>query len=213
MMTMPSYYKIATGGFLTLLLTTTGCQSSALTNNQKSNNSSTPIKNQTTQLPITQQALHIQRALANKNYASIVDDIHPTRGVRFSMYAYVRPESDKVFSRAQYSQYLKESKIRFTWGDWDGTGELLVIPLPAYLDTWIKANDFNNARITVNKFESRGSMINNVNNAYPNLDVVDFYYKGTIKYDGMDWRGMRLVFDTYQGKRYLVAIINDQWTV
>ena len=56
-------------------------------------------------------------------------------------------------------------------------------------------------------------MINNVNEAYPNSDVVDFYYKGSDKYDGIDWRGMRLVFEDYQGKRYLVGIINDQWTV
>ena len=65
----------------------------------------------------------------------------------------------------------------------------------------------------INDFESRGNMINNVKDIYPKSDVVDFYYKGTDEYDGMDWRGMRLVFDDYQGKRYLVAIINDQWTV
>lgn len=29
----------------------------------------------------------------------------------------------------------------------------------------------------------------------------------------MDWRAMRLVFEDYQGKSYLVAIVNDQWTV
>ena len=28
----------------------------------------------------------------------------------------------------------------------------------------------------------------------------------------MDWRIMRLVFEEYQGKRYLVAIVNQQWT-
>ena len=29
----------------------------------------------------------------------------------------------------------------------------------------------------------------------------------------MDWRTMRLVFEEYQGKYYLVAIVNDQWTI
>ena len=29
----------------------------------------------------------------------------------------------------------------------------------------------------------------------------------------MDWRILRLVFEEYQGKRYLVAIVNEQWTV
>lgn len=124
-MTSLFLFKLATGSYLASMLTTTGCQSLAAStpvmssnqNNNQSHHSSSPIKPQTTQQSLTQQALHIQRALANKNYVSIIDDIHPIRGVRFSMYAYVHPESDKTFSRAQFAQYLQESKIRFTWGD------------------------------------------------------------------------------------------------
>ena len=209
-MKTPSLYKIASGSGLALLLTLTGCQSPTPVPPVIP---STPTNPQDNQQTLTQQALHIQRALANNDYASITNDIHPTRGVRFSMYAYVHLDTDKVFSRAQFSQYLRESKIRFTWGDLDGTGEMLIVPLPVYLDTWIDAKKFDNARITVNKFESRGNMINNVNEAYPTSDVVDFVYSGSDKYDGMDWKGMRLVFDEYQGRRYLVAIINDRWTV
>ena len=209
-MKTPSLYKIASGSGLALLLTLTGCQSPTPVPPVIP---STPTNPQNNQQTLTQQALHIQRALANNDYASITNDIHPTRGVRFSMYAYVHLDTDKVFSRAQFSQYLRESKIRFTWGDIDGTGEMLIVPLPVYLDTWIDAKKFDNARITVNKFESRGNMINNVNEAYPTSDVVDFVYSGSDKYDGMDWKGMRLVFDEYQGRRYLVAIINDRWTV
>jgi hypothetical protein len=151
--------------------------------------------------------------LANKDFARITNDIHPTRGIRFSMYAYVRPESDKVFSRAQYAQYLQQSNIRFTWGEKDGTGDLLVTPLPTYLDTWVAASKFNNATPSINEFKASGNMINNIDKIYQKLDVVEFYYKGTDQYSGMDWRALRLVFDEYQGKRYLVAIINDQWTV
>jgi hypothetical protein len=221
-MIKPSLYKLAAANYcLALMLITTGCQSANMPNsatptpnvNPKNNTPATPINLQASQQTLTEQAVHIQRALASGNYADIINDIHPTRGVRFSMYAYVRPESDKTFSRTQFAQYLKQSKIRFTWGDLDGTGELLITPLPNYLETWIDANKFNNACVTVNKFESRGNMINNVKDIYQKSDVVDFYYKGTDQYSGMDWRGMRLVFDDYQGKRYLVAIINDQWTV
>lgn len=216
-MTMPFHYKIATGCCLAFLLTVTGCQSPAITNptipTSQNNNSSIPENQQAAQQSLTQQASRIQRSLANKDYASIINHIHPTRGVRLSMYAYVRPETDKTFSRAQFAQYVKESKIRFTWGDLDGTGELLITPLPTYLDTWVDGSKYNDARITVNKFESRGNMINNVKDIYQESDVVDFYHKGSDQYAGMDWRGMRLVFDNYQGKRYLVAIINDQWTV
>lgn len=209
-----NFYKLATSSGLVLAFAMTGCQSPAATsptNHQNNASSATTIN--TSQQNITQQALHIQRALAHKDYASIINNIHPARGVRFSMYAYIRPESDKVFSRAQFAQYLQQSKIRFTWGDLDGTGELLVTPLPTYLETWVQADTFNNTPISLNKIKPTGNMINNVKDIYPQADVVDFYRKGSEKYSSMDWRVLRLVFDEYQGKRYLVAIISDQWTV
>ena len=208
--------KLTVGGALALALAATGCQSSAESNiatpNQSNGHSSTPVVSDISQQTLKQQALRIQRALANKDFARITNDIHPTRGVRFSMYAYVRPETDKVFKREQFAQYLQQSKIRFTWGEKDGTGDLLVTPLPTYLDTWIDASKFNNASISINEFQHSGNMINNLKKIYPNSEVVEFYHKGSEEYAGMDWRIMRLVFEEYQGKRYLVAIVNEQWT-
>lgn len=208
--------KLTVGGALALALAATGCQSSAESNiatpNQSNGHSSTPVVSDISQQTLKQQALRIQRALANKDFARITNDIHPTRGVRFSMYAYVRPETDKVFSREQFAQYLQQSKVRFTWGEKDGTGDLLVTPLPTYLDTWIDASKFNNASISINEFQHSGNMINNLKKIYPNSEVVEFYHKGSEEYAGMDWRIMRLVFEEYQGKRYLVAIVNEQWT-
>ena len=208
--------KLTVGGALALALAATGCQSSAESNiatpNQSNGHSSTPVVSDISQQTLKQQALRIQRALANKDFARITNDIHPTRGVRFSMYAYVRPETDKVFSREQFAKYLQQSKIRFTWGEKDGTGDLLVTPLPTYLDTWIDASKFNNASISINEFQHSGNMINNLKKIYPNSEVVEFYHKGSEEYAGMDWRIMRLVFEEYQGKRYLVAIVNEQWT-
>lgn len=210
-------YKLSAAVCFASILTATGCQSSAESNttipNHQNGNSSAPVVSDMSQQTLRQQALRIQRALANNDYARITNDIHPTRGVRFSMYAYVRPESDKVFSPAQFTQYLQESKIRFTWGERDGTGDPLVIPLPDYLETWVDADKFNESTLSVNEFKQNGNMINNLKNIYQNSEFVEFYYKGTEEFDGMDWRIMRLVFDEYQGKRYLVAIINEQWTV
>ena len=198
-------------------LIVTGCQSSAESSatisNPQTSNASSQVLSDMSQQTLRQQALRIQRALANNDFARITDDIHPTRGVRFSMYAYVRPETDKTFSREQYAQYLQQSKIRFTWGELDGTGDPLVIPLPEYLDTWVDAKKYNDSAVSINEFRRNGNTINNLKKIYQKSDVVEFYYKGSEDYDGMDWRVLRLVFDNYQGKRYLVAIVNDQWTV
>ena len=219
---LPAFFKgksatLASSSLLLLTLSVTGCQSASESSeaivSQSTSISSTPISADISQQTLRQQALRIQRALANKDFSRITNDIHPTRGVRFSMYAYVRPEIDKVFSRGQYAQYLQQSNIRFTWGEKDGTGDVLITPLPTYLDTWVDGKKFNNANISINEFKNNGNSINNLKEIYQASDIVEFYHKGTDEYDGMDWRVLRLVFDEYQGKRYLVAIINDQWTV
>ena len=219
---LPAFFKgksatLASSSLLLLTLSATGCQSTSESSetivSQSTSSSSTPVSKDISNQTLIQQALRIQRALANKDFSRITDDIHPTRGVRFSMYAYVRPETDKVFSREQYAQYLQQSNIRFTWGEKDGTGDAFISPLPTYLDTWVAAKTFNGIAPSLNQSQARGNMINNIDKIYQNSEVVEFYYKGSDQYSGMDWRAMRLVFEEYQGKRYLVAVVNDQWTV
>jgi hypothetical protein len=83
LMTLPSIYKLAASSGLTLILATISCQALATTPNNQYNNLAVSAKTKTAQPSLTQQALNIQQALANKNYASIINDIHPTRGVRF----------------------------------------------------------------------------------------------------------------------------------
>lgn len=220
---LPAFFKgksatLASSSLLLLTLSATGCQSTFESSetivSQPTSHSSTPFSTDISNQTLSQQALRIQRALANKDFSRITDDIHPTRGVRFSMYAYVRPETDKVFSRAQYAQYLQQSNIRFTWGEKDGTGDILITPLPDYLRTWVNASVFDhNPTISINNSQAMGNSINNLSKIYQSSDFVEFYSNGSEKYGEMDWRAMRLVFEEYQGKRYLVAIINDQWTV
>ena len=162
---------------------------------------------------IVQDATYIKQALAYQNYAAITPLIHPTRGVRFSMYAYVDPKSDKVFSRAQFTQYLKADRIKFTWGEQDGTGDLYITPLPSYLNNWVDGGKYKAIAPTFNQFQGFGNSLNNLQKVYPKADFVEFYTRGNAEYDGMDWRALRLVFEEYKGKRYLIAIINDQWTI
>lgn len=165
------------------------------------------------QQQIVQDAIYIKQALVYQNYAAIAPLIHPTRGVRFSMYAYVDPQTDKVFSRAQFEQYLKASRIKFTWGQKDGTGDIYITPLPNYLKVWVDGNKYKAIAPTLNTFQGYGNSLNNLTEIYPNANFVEFYYSGSEQYDGMDWRALRLVFEEYKGKRYLVAIVNDQWTI
>lgn len=179
-------------------------------------NPTTPnTQSQVQTLPhFAETAMVIKHALSNKDYARITPHIHPKKGVRFSMYAHVNAKTDKVFSQANFKKYLAQSNIKFTWGEKDGTGDLYIDTLPNYLTNWIvRQNEFANTTMHINDFEGSGNSLNNLNEQYPNADFVEFYYKGTTHWENMDWRALRLVFETYQGRPYLVAIITDEWTI
>lgn len=164
--------------------------------------------------PLILQAKIIQNALATQRYDDIIPYIHPIKGVRFSMYSQTsNSEKDKVFSRKDFKTYLKKSNIKFTWGEQDGSGEPLVISLSQYLTTWVKAKTSNDAEITTGNFVLDENSLENWGKYYPNFPYVTFNYKGTKQYEEMDWQKLTFVFDNYQGKPYLVAILNSQWMI
>ncbi|SJM36692.1 hypothetical protein A1019T_00655 [Psychrobacter pasteurii] len=205
-------------GILATCLLISACTPSATVDGQTgSNNVPDTTQNsseQSKQTQILQQAKQIQGYLATDNYQALTPHIHPTKGVRFSMYAYVQQETDKVFSREQFATYLQQSRIKFTWGTKDGVGDLYITTLPDFLNSWVAAEQYDFKGATFNKFQGSSNSLNNLKEVYPNADFVEFYHSGkNPEYAGMDWRSMRLVFEEYQGKYYLVAIVNDQWTV
>ena len=181
-------------------------------NHSDVSNNDAVAQNKETQ--VLQQAKQIKDDLAAGNYEALTPYIHPVKGVRFSMYAYIHKDADKVFRREQFTTYLQQSRVKFTWGAKDGTGDLYITTLPNFLDHWVAAQQYDFKDATLNQFQGSGNSLNNLKEVYPNADFVEFYHSGkNPEYQGMDWRAMRLVFEEYQGKSYLVAIVNDQWTV
>lgn len=148
----------------------------------------------------------------SKQYLKISDYLHPEKGVRFSMYAYINPEKDKVFSKTDYEKYIG-SNVKFTFGERDGSGEPLVLSLKDYFDKWVFKRDFSQSKFTLNEFQGHGNSLNNLKKIYPNSDFTENFIAGSEKYSGMDWNSLRFVFEKLDGKYYLVAIINDEWTI
>ncbi|MBE9589815.1 hypothetical protein IM753_02265 [Moraxella sp. K127] len=166
------------------------------------------------QAPFVQNAHAIKQALWQGNYHAITPHIHPKKGVRFSMYAHIDPTTDKVFSRSDFHHYLKRSRIKFTWGEQDGKGDLLITTLPDYLTNWVVRDvslDFDS--VAINEFYHGGNSLNNLKQIYHKHDFVEFGFKGSKRWGYLDWRVLRLVFEHHQGRPYLVAIITDEWTI
>lgn len=154
----------------------------------------------------------IIEALKDRNYKKFADFIHPEKGVQFSMYAFINPKEDKKFSKADFIQYMPTKTI-FTWGVMDGSGDLYKATIDNYLTKWVYKKDFIKGRVLINEFQGKGNSLNNLKEIYPKADFTENFIKGSEASSGMDWKCLRLVFEKFQEKYYIVAVINDQWTI
>lgn len=154
----------------------------------------------------------ILQALKNKDYKKFAEFIHPEKGVRFSMYAFVDPSGDKHFSKSDFEKYYPTKTI-FTWGALDGSGDPYKATIKEYLNKWVFSKDFTGSQFSYNEMQGSGNSLNNLKEMYGKNDFTENYIEGTEKYGKMDWKTLRFVFEEFQGKYFLIAVINDQWTV
>ncbi|MBP1167801.1 hypothetical protein JOE44_004685 [Chryseobacterium sp. PvR013] len=154
----------------------------------------------------------VLKALKAKDYTTFASLIHPEKGIRFSMYAFVDTKGDKHFSKEDFEKY-QPTKTLFTWGAHDGSGDPYKATINEYLGKWVFSKDFTASQYSLNKFIGGGNSLNNLQEIYPKDDFTENYIKGTEKYGEMDWKTVRFVFEEFQGKYYLIAVVNDQWTI
>lgn len=153
-------------------------------------------------------------ALRDKDMESLVSFVHPEKGVRFSPYTYVNKDTDVVFDIDHLRNSFTDS-TKYIWGVYDGTGKPIRLSFVEYYEQFIYDQDFVNAdKVGYNEIIGNGNTINNIFEAYPDAEVVEYYFSGSDpKYSGMDWSSLRLVFEEDNGVWYLVGIIHDQWTI
>lgn len=169
-----------------------------------------PLSPEDTALALGAQVLV---ALKAQDMATLAALVHPTQGVRFSPYAFVRDE-DVVFTPAQLSGAFSDSTV-VAWGAYDGSGEPINLTFAAYYQEFIFDQDYTTAEaVSVNERLGQGNSIDNSQEAYPGAMVVEYHFPGfNPEYEGMDWVSLRLVFQEFEGRWVLVGIIHDQWTI
>jgi len=119
-----------------------------------------------------------------------------------------------IFPASQVLNFLPDKKV-YTWGIYDGSGLFINLTPAEYYNKFIYDVDFINApEISYNRIIGKGSTINNAFEVYPNTIIVEYHFSGfDPKYEGMDWRSLRLVFEEKDIVWYLIGIIHDQWTI
>ena len=163
---------------------------------------------------IAQRATAIVLALQNRDLAALSAMVHPVKGLRFSPYAYVRVDEDVVLSASEISE-MGDSQQVYHWGVYDGTGNPIDLTFGEYWDMFVYDVDFAKPHIVgYNEIVGRGNTIANHSEVYPLAATVEYYFSGfDPRFEGMDWRSLRLVLEQENGTWYLVGLIHDEWTI
>ena len=159
-------------------------------------------------------ALAVVDALKTKDGIKLAALAHPTKGVRFSAYPFVRTDFDQVLTAADLAGAFTDPKVRL-WGIRDGKGDDIRTTFAAYYATYIYDVDFAKAPdVAYNRAIGKGNATDNSATAYPDAVMVEFHYPGFDQaYGGMDWRSLRLFLEQKDGTWYLVGVVHGQWTI
>jgi len=153
------------------------------------------------------------KAIENKSLASWSTYVHPEKGVKFSPYFYVE-DNDLIFMPEDLKGFTNSRK-KYEWGVFDGTGLPIDMNFNDYYDRFIYDENFTNAElISVDKFIGSGNTINNIKEYYPEATAVEFHFSGFEEdLGGMDWRSLVLVLEQFNGQWYLVGVVHGEWTI
>jgi hypothetical protein len=153
-------------------------------------------------------------AFKNKDYVALAAMVHPDSGVRFSPYGYIDSVHDRIVT-ADWISKQATRKEKLLWGTTDAAGDDINTTLGTYIDRYVYDVEFiKPEKMEVDMFMGLGTTLNNLREMYPTCHFTESYFSGfDKKYDGMDWRSLRLVFKMKDGQYYLIGVVHDEWTI
>lgn len=163
---------------------------------------------------LLQAAGDVIQAMKARDGPRLAQFVHSERGVRFSPYAYVDVERDRVLSRADVQRLWDDSKT-YVWGAADGTGDPIHLTPGQYFERFVFDRDYSRATaVNVNNDRAQGNTSNNAAAVYPAAMRVEFFFEPAPgKGDpAFEWRALRLVFERENSSWKLIAVIHDEWT-
>ena len=174
---------------------------------------SAPVDEEIDSADLLGRAMEVAKLMRDRDWTSLAAVIHPEDGVTFTPYSYVT-DRDQVFTPAQIAAFGSDSS-QYLWGYFDGVGDPMELTPMEYFDRFVFNADYTQAPfLIVNRVLSRGNSLENVADAYPDCQFVEFYYDMLEEeYEGFDWCALKLVFRPYEGELMLVGVIHSQWTI
>ena len=153
-------------------------------------------------------------ALEARDYTALSSMVHPEKGVSFTPFSTVDPETDVNLTASAVKSLDTDDNI-YTWGFEDGRGNLIELTAADYFVQYVYNADYISApQIGVDQVLISGNALENVKEAYPGCRFVDFCIPSQDPdMEGMDWTSLKLVFEPGETRWFLVGVIHGQWTI
>jgi len=162
----------------------------------------------------SETATFIVKLLSTKDWKGISKLVHPTRGVRFSPYAYVFTNRGVVLSQEKIVEFANSDK-KVIWGEYEGRGNSIELSMNGYYKRFLYRYDYKNVKHgPINTRVGQSSSVNRILKAYPedNIAYFDFYFKDPLDQKSADnWGSLRVVLQKENKQWFLVSFVNDQW--
>ena len=150
--------------------------------------------------------------IKNKDISALAEYVHPKKGVLFSPYSDLKNRENIVIDKKELVK-IYDKNTELLWGTYDGTGTRILLTFDDYFDRFIYDADFIEYEPNYDSITGTGNTYENTNKVFPDSDVIEYYIEGTEKYAYLDWKSLRLVYELYKGKYYLVAVVHNEWTI
>jgi len=145
------------------------------------------------------------------NLAKLALYVHRGKGVRFSPYG--RMSKKELVVQAGDLPLLWNDGRVYVWGRAIPSGNPIDLRFPEYWRRFVYGQDFAHApQIAYNRVIDPGTLKENSADFYPGSAFVEYFFPGDTEGAGVDWEGLRLVFEREKEEWRLVAIVHVAWT-
>ena len=152
-------------------------------------------------------------AFKSRDGAALAAIAHPSKGVRFSPYAYLNP-TNITLSVGQLANAFADPTKR-TWGITDGKGDPIVMTFADYVRVYVYARDFaSSSQTAYNRTIGAGNAIDNTADVYPDAILFEAYDPGpdpALK--DVQWQCLRVLFERSGDRWFLVGVVHGEWTI
>jgi hypothetical protein len=164
-------------------------------------------------LSLREAADSVVKALANRNMNVMAEFADSINGVTFSPYSFIDRNIAVILTPEQVRNGFRDETRRF-WGVYHGSGDSIVMRFRRYYDEILWTYDFTKPdTVSIDKIIRINNTPDNIKKIWPNARFVEYHYRGSEEFDGMDWQSLRLVFREGETRWRLMGIINARWTI